>query len=170
VCSIFGDLGYNARATAYGRNGGVDIVLEGSAGTTVGVQVKRYVQERRIQAEQIRSLAGALLVNGHTRGVFVTTSSFRRGAKATAKEVTATGYPVELMDAERVLDALGISQFNSSELDQERYAAYVLSHGVDLGSGRAQEFVAGENLVDHPVVMQAIPTADLIDHDAMGGT
>jgi restriction system protein len=170
VCSVFCDLGYNARATAYSRDGGVDIVLEGSAGTTVGVQVKRYAKERQIEAEQIRSLAGALLVNGHTRGVFVTTSSFRKGAKATAKQLTAIGYPVELMDAERFLDALGIAQFNSFELDQERYAAYVLSQGVDLGSGRAREFVAGENLVDRPVVAWSMLTSDLIDLHAMGGT
>jgi hypothetical protein len=127
------------------------------------VQVKRYAKGRRIEAEQIRSLAGALLVNGYTSGVFVTTSSFRKGAKTTAKQFTAIGYPVELMDAERFLDALGIAQFNSFDLDQERYAAYVLSRGVHLGSGRVQEFVSGENLVARPVVARVMLTADLID-------
>ena len=65
VCSVFRDLGHRARAPTYSRDGGVDLVLEGSAGTTVGVQVKCYAEERRFEAEQIRSLAGALLVNGH---------------------------------------------------------------------------------------------------------
>jgi len=95
--------------------------------------------------------------------VFVTTSSFRKGAKTTAKQLTAIGYPVELMDAERFLGALGIAQFNSFDLDQERYAAYVLSRGVHLGSGRVQEFVSGENLVASPVVARVMLTADLID-------
>lgn len=55
VCSIFKDLGYKARVTAYSADGGVDVILDGANDNTVGVQVKRYKQERRIEAEQIRS-------------------------------------------------------------------------------------------------------------------
>ena len=65
VCSVFRDLGPRSPGLPHSRDGGVDLVLEGSAGTTVGVQVKCYAEERRFEAEQIRSLAGALLVNGH---------------------------------------------------------------------------------------------------------
>ncbi len=84
VCSVFKDFGWDARVTAYSGDDGIDVVLDGHADNTVGVQVKRYKKQNKIEAEQIRSLAGALVVNGHTRGVFVTTSSFRKGAWQTA--------------------------------------------------------------------------------------
>jgi len=163
VCSVFHDLGYSARATAYSADGGIDIILEESSGSSIGVQVKRYAKSRRIEAEQIRSLGGALLVNGHTRGVFITTSSFRRGARATAKRLARIGYPVELVDAERFLQALGIAQIKSFTLDDKHYASCILSRGVHLGSGVKQQFVAGENLAERPVVAQIMLTADLID-------
>lgn len=75
VCSVFRDFGWNARVTACSGDDGIDVVLDGESDSTVGVQVKRYKKEKKIEAEQIRSLAGALLVNGHTKGIFVTTSS-----------------------------------------------------------------------------------------------
>lgn len=163
VCSVFRDLGYTARATAYSGDGGVDVILEEPSGSSIGVQVKRYAKGRRIEAEQIRSLAGALLVNGHTRGVFVTTSSFRKGARATAKRFARIGYPVELMDAECFLRALGIAQIKSFTLDDKHYASYILSPGVHLGSGVEQRFVAGEKLADRPVIAQMMLPADFID-------
>jgi restriction system protein len=67
VCSMFKDLGWNARATAYVGDKGIDVILDGPDGSTIGVQVKRYKKERRIEAEQIRSLAGALLQNATPR-------------------------------------------------------------------------------------------------------
>lgn len=170
VCSVFRDLGYNARATAYSGDGGVDVILEESSGSSIGVQVKRYAKSRRIEAEQIRSLVGALLVNGHTQGIFVTTSSFRKGARAAAGKTARIGYPIELLDAERFLQALGIAQIKSFMLDDHHYASYILSEGVHLGSGRERQFVAGENLVDRPVAAQVMLTADLIDLYGEAGT
>lgn len=170
VCSVFRDLGYSARATAYSHDGGVDVILERSSGTSVGVQVKRNAKDRRIEAEQIRSLAGALLVNGHTKGVFITTSSFRRGARAAARKFTSIGYPIELMDAKRFLEVLGIAQLKSFELDERRYASYILSRGLHLGSGLEREFVAGENLVDRPVIGRAMLAVDFIDLNELSGT
>jgi restriction endonuclease Mrr len=105
VCSVFLDFGWKAHTTAYVGDDGVDVILEGASGSIVGVQVKRYRKDRRIEAEQIRSLAGALLVNKCTRGVFVTTSAFRRGAKRTASALATIGRPIELVDAERFLNA-----------------------------------------------------------------
>ena len=170
VCSVFRDLGYSARATAYSRDGGVDVVLEESSGASIGVQVKRYAKGRRIEAEQIRSLAGALLVNEHTQGVFVTTSSFRKGARTVAKRLARIGYPIALLDAERFLQALGIAQIKSFTLDDKRYASYILSRGVHLGSGMEQQFVTGENLTDRPVVIRAMLATDFIDLYGQAGT
>lgn len=107
VTSVFANLGYDAEATAYGNDGGIDVVLRRS-GKTIGVQVKRHAS--RIEAEQIRSLAGALILGDHTAGVFVTTSKFRSGARSTAKRFTAKGVAIELLDGRRFLQKLGLQE------------------------------------------------------------
>jgi restriction system protein len=92
VCSVFSDLGWHARVTAYSGDGGIDVILDGPSKKPIGVQVKRSGKHRRGEAEQIRALAGAMLVNGMTKGIFVTTSSFRRGARTTAAQLGSIGY------------------------------------------------------------------------------
>lgn len=163
VCSVFRDLGYIARATAYTHDGGVDVVLENASAGKIGVQVKRHARNRPIEVEQIRSFAGALLVNGYTKGVFVTTSSFRRGARAVAERLGTIGYPIEIVDAARFFEMLGMAQLKSFTIDEKRYASWVLSRGVHLGSGAEREFVAGESLMDRPVIGMTMLSGDLID-------
>ncbi len=163
VCSVFKDLGWNARATAYVGDRGIDVILDGPDGSTTGVQVKRYKKERRIEAEQIRSLAGALLQNGHTKGIFITTSEYRKGAREAAREFTAIGYPIELIDAERFLAALGIAQHNSFELDEERAISYVLSRGLHIGTAAHKDFVPGEDLRERQVVVSSLLGSELFD-------
>jgi restriction system protein len=162
VCSVFKDMGWEARVTAYSGDDGIDVVLDGPEDSTIGVQVKRYRRELRIEAEQIRSFAGALLLNGYTRGVFVTTSDFRRGAKRTADKYAAIGYPIKLVNAEQFLEALGIAQISSFNLDGERFARYILSTGLDVGTGVHKEFVSGEDLTNRPVVLQTFVREELV--------
>ena len=107
VASVFGNLGYISVATAYSGDDGIDVILR-KADETIGVQVKRY--KDNIEVEQIRSLAGALVLNGFTLGMFVTTSAFQRGAPATAAKLETRGYRIELFDAQRFYDALQIAQ------------------------------------------------------------
>lgn len=163
VCSVFSDFGWNARVTAYSGDDGIDVVLDGPEDTTVGVQVKRYKKQNKIEAEQIRSLAGALLVNGHTRGVFVTTSSFRKGARKTAQKLSTIGHPIELIDAKGFLEALGIAQLETFHLDNERFISYLRSTGVHLGSGLARGLEEGEDLNQRPVLARVMPGQDFID-------
>ncbi len=108
VTSVFRDLGYEAEATAYSADGGIDVILRKANGSTTGVQVKRV--RSAIEVEQIRALAGALLLGGHTSGVFVTTSRFRSGAVSAAARLRDLCMPVELIDSVRFLEALKISQ------------------------------------------------------------
>jgi hypothetical protein len=108
VASVYRSLGYLARVTGHSGDGGIDVVLEGPDGILVGVQVKRY--RDRIEVEQIRSLAGALLLRGLTGGVFVTTSTFRSGATKAARLAASRGYPIELVDSAKFFDALKIAQ------------------------------------------------------------
>jgi restriction system protein len=163
VCSMFKDLGWNARATAYVGDRGIDVILDGPDGSTIGVQVKRYKKARRIEAEQIRSLAGALLQNGHTKGIFITTSEYRKGAREAAREFTSIGYPIELIDAERFLAALGIAQHNSFELDEERAISYVLSRGLHIGTAVHKDFVPGKDLRERQVVVSSLLGSELFD-------
>lgn len=165
VCSIFKDLGWTARGTAYSGDGGIDVILDGQDDNTIGVQVKRYKKERRIEAEQIRSLAGALIQGGHTKGIFVTTSNYRRGAKQAAEDLTSIGVPIELIDAEGFLRMLGIAQTNTFELTQERAATYLLSKGAHVGTGIHKDFAAGEDLRERPVIVQAVTRSELLDLD-----
>jgi restriction system protein len=165
VSSVFKDLGWDARATAYIGDKGIDVILDRPDGSTVGVQVKRYKKEQRIEAEQIRSLAGALLQNGHTKGIFVTTSKYRKGANEAAREFTSKGYPIELIDAERFLAALGIAQHNTFEFDQKKAVSYVLSTGLHIGTGIHRDFVLGEDLRERQVIARVILGSELLDLD-----
>lgn len=109
VGSVFKELGYRVRMTDFATDRGIDIALfDGANGDCIGVQVKRY--RNRIEAEQIRSLSGALVLRGWRKGVFVTTSSFRSGALETAKRYKSRAISIELYDAARFFDALKLAR------------------------------------------------------------
>ena len=93
VADVFRDHGYHAHATAYSGDGGVDVVLKRDD-ISIGVQVKRY--RGRIGVDQIRELTGALVIEGHTRGIFVTTSEFQSGASDTARRSGAGSAGIQL--------------------------------------------------------------------------
>ena len=119
VASVFRDIGYAARVTAYSGDDGIDVILDGPTGDTIGVQVKRY--REKITVAQIRELTGALVINGLTRGIFVTTSDFQSGAQRTAALSLQHGVAIELVNAKRFFDALCFAQrcrYSSSD-DEE---------------------------------------------------
>ena len=113
VASVFSSLGWHSSVTAYSNDRGIDAILE-KAGRYVGVQVKRY--KNSIAVEQIRSLAGALVLNDMTEGIFVTTSSFQRGAGKLTRDYELRGYRIHLIDSSRFFDALKIAQ---SQVDRD---------------------------------------------------
>ena len=53
VASVFRDLGFHTRATGCSGDGGIDVILQDSGGSQIGVQVKRY--RHTIQVNQIES-------------------------------------------------------------------------------------------------------------------
>lgn len=117
VAEVFRSCGYSARVTAYSADGGIDVVLDNGRANTIGVQVKRY--RNRILVEEIRAFGGALVLNGHTSGIFVTTSDYSRGSVNAADGFSTRGVPIELLDAERLYDALRISRLSAcSEWDE----------------------------------------------------
>ncbi len=119
VASVFRDYGYHAEVTAYQNDGGIDVILS-KGKEKIGVQVKRY--KNRIEAEQIRALAGALLLGGYPSGIFVTTSEFRSGAVEAAQRFTSRGIPIRLVDAKRFYDALKLKKMtNLTENNLEEF-------------------------------------------------
>lgn len=107
VASVFSDFGYDAIVTGYTADDGLDVILTDTS-SRIGVQVKRY--RNSIEVEQIRSLAGALLLANMTEGMFVTTSDFQRGAERTVKKFNTRGYAIRLLDATRFYEALEMKQ------------------------------------------------------------
>ncbi|MGO7919429.1 restriction endonuclease [Rhizobium ruizarguesonis] len=114
VESVFKDLGYITRATGRSGDKGIDVILYAPDGKEIGVQVKRY--KNTIQVDQIRELAGSLVLNGITRGIFVTTSGFTAGGPPTAGLYGLKGYPIELIDAQGFLAKLEIAQQRKGDL------------------------------------------------------
>lgn len=107
VASVFRGLGYDAVAVGRSGDGGIDVILEDNVGR-IGVQVRRY--RGSIGVDQIRELTGALCLQGLTRGIFVTTSRFARGAQRASALAKARGYAIDLVDAPRFFEMLGIAQ------------------------------------------------------------
>lgn len=162
VGSVFKDYGWEVRVTAYTGDGGIDIVL--TDGTkTVGVQVKKHKKEKKVEAEQIRALAGALMLNGMTEGVFVTTSSYRRGAIKTAEKYTHMGHPIRLLDCRRFLEALEIAQLKQFNLDGKTFSKRVLAKGAYVGSGIEKPFVEKEDIYSRRIISSAYLTSELFD-------
>jgi restriction system protein len=174
VGSIFQDFGYQVRVTGQrvpGEEGddGIDVILESSE-RTIGIQVRRYKKSLRIEADAIRSLAGALLLGGHTKGIFITTSKFRRGATRTAERYTAMGRSVELVNADQFFQKLGIAQLKRVDITDERINSYILSAGAHIGSGVTKELVEGENLFDRPLLATIFTRAEMLEIAEDGST
>lgn len=116
VASVFRNIGYNVRITAYHNDGGIDVVLDGKDDKIIGVQVKRY--KNSIEVSQIREFAGALIENDITKGIFVTTSKFQKGAYKSVSNFKERGIGIELVNGDQFYDALQIKQINVSEYEE----------------------------------------------------
>lgn len=114
VGSVFRDLGYEVKVTAYSSDGGIDVILEKS-GEEIGVQVKCCHQ--KVGVEQIREMVGALVLRDARTGIFVTTSGYTRGSKAARNSYAEHGYYLELIDGDSFLHTLRVTQ-------RPRYSSY----------------------------------------------
>lgn len=105
--SVYKALGYDVEATGKTGDGGIDAVFRSSDGDVIGVQIKRY--EGKIEAAQIREFVGSLYIKGILQGIYITTSSYTRGAQATAAAVSDRTQ-VELVDARHFYEQLRLAQ------------------------------------------------------------
>lgn len=77
-----GEIKQSGLVTPYSNDGGIDgIIKEDVLGFgRIHIQAKRYALENSVQRQEIQSFVGALAVAQSNKGVFITTSSFSRGA------------------------------------------------------------------------------------------
>jgi restriction system protein len=103
VGSIYSSFGANVLVTSYSGDGGIDVLVE-RGNDVFGIQVKRY--KNHINVAEIRELIGSLVVKGLTKGIFVTTSSFRRGARNLRDEALKKDISIELIDGDGLYSEL----------------------------------------------------------------
>ncbi|HEX6902138.1 MAG TPA: restriction endonuclease [Thermoanaerobaculia bacterium] len=81
ICSIFREHGFAVELREYSKDGGVDLIVFVKNDWPTAVQVKRYKKEKKIGLGEIHQFLGAMMVSGFRKGIYVTTSSFTRGAR-----------------------------------------------------------------------------------------
>ncbi len=86
-------------------DGGVDGVIDQDALglDQIYIQAKRYADGNTVGRETIQAFAGALQWRGSSRGVFITSSDFSRGAVEFARQVQAR---IILLNGERLADLM----------------------------------------------------------------
>lgn len=100
----YGRAGSVERTSASGDAGVDGIISQDPLGLDrIYVQAKRYAVDRTIDRPRIHEFAGALLGKQGDRGVFITTSSFSRGAREEAERINAR---IELIDGSRLSELL----------------------------------------------------------------
>jgi len=107
VCAIFRDHGHAAQLRAHTKDGGIDLLLFTKRDEApTAVQVKRYRRDRKIGVEEVHQFIGAIMANGIQRGLYVTTSSFTKGARLLPSNafLRNCGVELELMDSQAFLD------------------------------------------------------------------
>jgi len=102
----FQNFEYVVTTTGYEKHGGINVVLEGPAKTTIGIHVRHY--GGKIDVAQIKAFSGALVRNGCTQGVFIITSSSKEGARQASIKSRHRGDANILTNTKEFFEALGI--------------------------------------------------------------
>lgn len=93
--------------TSYTNDGGIDgVIKEDVLGFgRIHIQAKRYAQGNSVGRQEIQSFVGALAVAQSNKGVFITTSSFSKGAVQYAEGLNGTTTLI-LIDGEKLAEYL----------------------------------------------------------------
>lgn len=114
----------NSVAKRIGKSGdeGIDgIVNEDPLGLdVVYIQAKRYAAENTVGRERIQQFAGALVGQGATKGVFVTTSSFSRGANEYAHRVPQRIILIDGNELSRLMIQYGVGVRSERAIEVRR--------------------------------------------------
>lgn len=104
------------RTTSPTNDGGIDgIINEDRLGLDkIAIQAKRYDKSNKIGAPLLQSFVGALMGKGVTKGVFITTSSFTKGAID-----YASNQSIILIDGDKLADLM--IEFNVGTFTSHTY-------------------------------------------------
>ena len=104
------------RTTSPTTDGGIDgIINEDRLGLDkIAIQAKRYDKSNKIGAPLLQSFVGALMGKGVTKGVFITTSSFTKGAID-----YASNQSIILIDGDKLADLM--IEFNVGTFTSHTY-------------------------------------------------
>ena len=94
-----------SQVTVIGGSGDlcVDIKAIGPDGKQVAVQCKRYAAQKKISSEDMQKFIGMIYVQHRAdRGIYVTTSSYTKGARALGEN-----NHIELIDGEDLAKTIG---------------------------------------------------------------
>jgi restriction system protein len=102
-----GEVQNSGIVTPYGNDGGIDgIIKEDILGLgRIHLQAKRYQHSNSVQRDEIQKFVGALAVAQSNKGVFITTSSFTKGAIEYAESLNGATTLI-LIDGRKLADYL----------------------------------------------------------------
>jgi restriction endonuclease Mrr len=90
IAQIFDRFGYAVELTQRTRDGGCDIVAvrDGRNSARYLIECKRYAKENRVGVGIVRQLGGVVTIEGATKGIVVTTSTFTDPARETLRRAS----------------------------------------------------------------------------------
>ncbi|HPQ38449.1 MAG TPA: restriction endonuclease [Synergistaceae bacterium] len=111
VLQLLESMGYGgeipgaSKVTQYSNDGGIDgIIKEDILGLgRIHVQAKRYAQKNSVGREEIQKFVGALATGSSRKGIFITTSSYSKGALEYAESLNGSPTLV-LIDGETLAE------------------------------------------------------------------
>ena len=101
-----GEINDSGTVTQSSNDGGIDgIIREDVLGFgRIHIQAKRYTIGNNISREDIQKFVGALAVAQSDKGVFITTSSFSRGAYEYVKNLNSSSANIVLIDGQQLAE------------------------------------------------------------------
>lgn len=102
-----GEIRQSGLVTSYTNDGGIDgIIKEDVLGFgRIHIQAKRYAEANSVGRQEIQSFVGALAVAQSNKGVFITTSSFSKGAAQYAEGLNGSTTLI-LIDGQKLAEYL----------------------------------------------------------------
>lgn len=131
IADVYKNLGYEVVLTQQSNDGGFDLILlEKNSHDQILVECKRYAPSRKVGVELVRQLSGSMVDKETERSIFVTTSSYTKGALQYTDRLRAGkyGFSIDLAKAEQLLRSVG--SYNLS-MPLESVCASLISNDND---------------------------------------
>lgn len=120
--NVYRKLGYKAKVTQFGNDGGKDVILSDKDNNVIYVECKRWHEEcgREIGREICQKLIGSCASDGVKKAIIVTTGKIHRNAVEYQKTLNSTkSFDLQIVDFEELiflyLKAYGVNKINKFE-------------------------------------------------------